>query len=123
MKLHLPTNCSYFSQAIPLSNQLPVGNPDPEVGQVLCANQGHLEVGVGGIRVSVLDLKLLTAGLSRGSAHQEPRTIVAVGGGVGVWAGCVLTSGSALQMRRALFLGASALLLLVLNHNVVREVK
>lgn len=30
--------------------------------------------------------------------------------------------GSALQMRRALFLGASALLLLVLNHNVVREV-
>lgn len=84
---------------------------------------GHLEVGVGGIRVSVLDLKLLTAGLSRGSAHQEPRTIVAVGGGVGVWAGCVLTSGSALQMRRALFLGASALLLLVLNHNVVREVK
>ena len=58
-----------------------------------------------------------------GSAHQEPRTIVAVGGGVGVWAGCVLTSGSALQMRRALFLGASALLLLVLNHNVVREVK
>lgn len=27
-----------------------------------------------------------------------------------------------LQMRRALFLGASALLLLILNHNVVREV-
>lgn len=26
------------------------------------------------------------------------------------------------QMRRALFLGASALLLLILNHNVVREV-
>lgn len=27
-----------------------------------------------------------------------------------------------LQMRRALFLGASALLLLILNHSVVREV-
>lgn len=77
---------------------------------------------MGGIRVSVLDLKLLTASLSKGSAHQEPRTAVATGGGAGMWAGCVMISGSALQMRRALFLGASALLLLVLNHNVVREV-
>lgn len=40
----------------------------------------------------------------------------------GVWAGCELASASVLQMRRALFLGASALLLLILNHNVVREV-
>lgn len=77
---------------------------------------------MGGIRVSVLDLELLIASLSRGRAHQESRATVAAGGGAGVWAGCVLTSGSALQMRRALFLGASALLLLVLNHNVVREV-
>ena len=66
---------------------------------------------MGGIRVSVLDLELLTASLSRGRAHQESRATVAAGGGAGVWAGCVLTSGSALQMRRALFLGASALLL------------
>ena len=44
------------------------------------------------------------------------------GGETGVWAGCVLASASVLQMRRALFLGASALLLLILNHNVVREV-
>lgn len=35
-----------------------------------------------------------------------------------MWASLV----SVLQMRRALFLGASALLLLILNHNVVREV-
>lgn len=48
VKLHLPTNCSYFSRAIPFSNQLPVGNPDPKTGQVLCSNQGHLEVGVEG---------------------------------------------------------------------------
>lgn len=34
----------------------------------------------------------------------------------------MLASVSILQMRRALFLGASALLLLILNHNVVREV-
>lgn len=38
------------------------------------------------------------------------------------WEGCGLASASVLQMRRALFLGASALLLLILNHNVVREV-
>ena len=48
VKLHLPTNCSYFSRAIPFSNQLPVGNPDPKAREVLCANQGHLEVGVEG---------------------------------------------------------------------------
>ena len=48
VKLHLPINCSYFSRAIPFSNQLPVGNPDPKARQVLCANQGHLEVGVEG---------------------------------------------------------------------------
>ena len=94
----------------------------PGKAQCCLGPTGRLEVGVGGIRVSVLDLELLTASLSRGRAHQESRATVAAGGGAGVWAGCVLTSGSALQMRRALFLGASALLLLVLNHNVVREV-
>lgn len=46
-----------------------------------------------------------------------------MGGEAGVWAGCLPASASVLlQMRRALFLGASALLLLILNHNVVREV-
>ena len=94
----------------------------PGKAQCCLGPTGRLEVGVGGIRVSVLDLELLIASLSRGRAHQESRATVAAGGGAGVWAGCVLTSGSALQMRRALFLGASALLLLVLNHNVVREV-
>lgn len=40
-----------------------------------------------------------------------------------MWAGCLLASAFVpLQMQRALFLGASALLLLILNHNVVREV-
>lgn len=46
-----------------------------------------------------------------------------VGSETGVRARGQLASASVpLQMRRALFLGASALLLLILNHNVVREV-
>lgn len=35
VKLHLPANCSYFSRAIPFSNQLPVRNLGPKAGQVL----------------------------------------------------------------------------------------